>query len=154
MSRPFGLAFIGVLMLVGTKPLRDEFSMYRPVEAYEIRPGILMMPRYSKEGEVCEIGLERLLYSPEEIRLDGGLSRREIDRILDELVPSNERGSKDPNLLRADSIDLGGNSLVETVEYQNLYAQFYASSPPSSATGVALRHNLVATMRWKNRKCQ
>src|SRR5271154_3302293 len=63
------LAFAAVLLLAAANPEHDKFAKYKSVEAYEIRPGILMMPRYSSDGQVCQIGLEKLHYSPETIRL-------------------------------------------------------------------------------------
>jgi len=94
MSKLVGLTFAAVFLLLVARPQNDKFLKYKTVEAYEVRPGILMMPGYSKNGEVCEIGLERRHYSPEKIYLDSALSRKEIDQITDELVPANERGSK------------------------------------------------------------
>jgi hypothetical protein len=79
-------------MLNASTATQQQFAKYRKIEAYEVRPGILMMPRYTTGDEVCEIGLERLHYSPELIRIDSGLSRKEIDLALDELVPIEERG--------------------------------------------------------------
>jgi hypothetical protein len=29
-------------------------AKYKAVEAYEVRPGILVFPTYSEDGEVCE----------------------------------------------------------------------------------------------------
>jgi hypothetical protein len=92
MSKLIGLALAAVLLLPSANPVREQFAKYKAVEAYEIRPGVLMMPRYSSDGQVCEIGLEKLHYSPEIIRLDSSLSREEVDQVLEELVPANERG--------------------------------------------------------------
>jgi hypothetical protein len=51
---------------VGASAQSSRFSKYKTVEAYEIGPGILMMPNFSSDGQVCEIGLEILHYSPKE----------------------------------------------------------------------------------------
>ena len=32
--------------------------------AYEIRPGVLVMPRYAQDGQVWEVGMEKRRYSP------------------------------------------------------------------------------------------
>jgi len=47
----------------------ERLFKYRAVEAYEIRPGILMMPRYSDSHEVCEIVLQRDHYLNETAHL-------------------------------------------------------------------------------------
>jgi len=99
MSRRLGLVCIAslALVLLGAKPQSDLFSKYKAVEAYELKPGILMMPRYTADGEVCEIGLEKRQYSPELIRTSSRLSHAEIEQYVDELVPSDARGPKTPS---------------------------------------------------------
>ena len=86
MSKLIASVVAGILLLPALNTGRERFAKYKPVEAYEIRQGILMMPRYSADGQVCEIGLEKLHYSPEMIRVDSSLSREEIDQIFDELA--------------------------------------------------------------------
>lgn len=63
MPKLIGLSLTIVIMLNATTTAQQRFAKYPKIEAYEVRPGILMMPRYTVEGEVCEIGLERLNYS-------------------------------------------------------------------------------------------
>lgn len=72
--------FVGLILAILTMLItlnattQQRFANYRRIEAYEVRPGILMLPRYTSDGKVCEIGLERLHYSPDLVRLDSGLS--------------------------------------------------------------------------------
>src|SRR5260221_4944238 len=94
MSRVVAFSLVMMLFVVTAQPQGDRFSRYKNVEAYEIHPGILMMPRYTQDGDICEIGIEGRHYSPERIRLDSGLSRLEIERIIEELVPVGTRGSR------------------------------------------------------------
>ena len=58
MLKLFSLVVAVMLLLPTTNSGREKFAKYKPVEAYEIQPGILMMPRYSADGQVCEIGIE------------------------------------------------------------------------------------------------
>src|SRR5258708_4191474 len=99
MSKFVGLTLTILFMLIvlNATTTQQRFTKYQKIEAYEVRPGILMMPRYASDGEVCEIGLQRLLYSPDLVRTYPVLDRMEVDQILDELVPPDERGkpSKD-----------------------------------------------------------
>jgi hypothetical protein len=83
-----------MISLLAVRPHNDKFSKYHSIEAYEIRPGILMIPRYSQDGQVCEMGLQRMHYSPEIVRFDSSLSRSEIDGLFDELVPADEERSE------------------------------------------------------------
>ncbi len=152
MSKLIGLACAVVLLVPGAKLQTDQFSKYKTVEAYEIRPGILMMPRYSADGQVCEIGLERRHYSPEVIRLDSTLSRKEIDEIVDELAPASERGPKEGGLL-GDPALIAGGSLTTSETYENISVEIYSELSPSGKLEIA-EENVAAALKWKNRKCQ
>jgi hypothetical protein len=37
----------------------DLTSKYRQVISYEVRPGVLVTPKYTAEGQVCEMVIER-----------------------------------------------------------------------------------------------
>jgi hypothetical protein len=153
MSRLIGLALTAVLLLLSATLTRERFSKYKAIEAYEIRPGILMMPRYSPDGYVCEIGLERLHYSPEMIRLDSGLSREEIDQIFDELVPAAERG---PQLkgVAGNLITKNGPGLITNIAFENVSIQIYSHILSTAHKGETTVDQVAATFSWKNRNCQ
>jgi hypothetical protein len=153
MSKVIGLACTSILLLSFVSPQSSRFSAYKAVEAYEIRPGILMMPRYSDNGQVCEIGLERRHYSPEIIRLDSILSREEIDQIFEELVPANERGPRSKDLA-GNLITLGGHSITTNIDFENVSIQVFSEELPASNQREIVERDIVATAHWKNRKCQ
>ena len=152
MSKLIGLGFAVVLILFPVNPAQETFAKYKAVEAYEIRPGILMMPRYSTDGQVCEIGLEKLHYSPETIRLDSSLSRKEIDQVFDELVSADERGpsSKD---FAGTLMTQSGHSLTTNIDFQNVSIQIYGDAS-TAAKGKTTVDEVVATLKWKSRKCR
>jgi hypothetical protein len=154
MSKLIGSAVAVMLLLPTANPDREKFANYKAVEAYEIRPGILMMPRYSVEGQVCEIGLEKLHYSPEKIRLDSDLSRQEISQIFDELVPSSERGPKPTSLLEQGMTTVSGRGMISDEEYQNVSIRIFGSFSPADGRDGATLDEVAATLTWKNRKCQ
>jgi hypothetical protein len=151
MSRLIGLACAVVLLIPGATLETGQFSKYMAVEAYEIRPGILMMPRYSADGQVCEVGLERRHYSPDVIHLDSPLSRKEIDDIADELAPANERGPKET--LFGDLTTIDGVGLTTSSTYENISIEIYGKILPSKKHQIAA-DDVAATLKWKNRKCQ
>jgi len=153
MSRLIGLVCTAILMLLVATPQGVKFSKYRTVEAYEIRPGVLMMPRYSEDGHVCEIGLEKRHYSPQEINLNSILSRKEIDQIFDELVPPDERGPKSSDF-GADLTVQGGGSITTNIGYENVSLRIFSEQLPSSSRREIVINDIVATIHWKNRKCQ
>lgn len=153
MSKLIGVICTFVLLFLAMKPHSDRFSKYKAIETYEIRPGILMMPRYSDNGQVCEIGLERRHYSPEMIRLDSSLSRKEIDEILDELVAADERGPKSKDF-GENLIDIAGHGMTTNIGYENVSIQIYSETLPASRHREIVANDIVATVHWNNRKCQ
>src|SRR2546423_1316508 len=122
--------FIILITLNATTTSEQRFARYRQIEAYEVRPGILMMPRYTSDDKVCEIGLEKLHYSPILIRLDSELSRKEIDEMLDELVPADERGQPSKDSV-GNLITQSGQGLTTNIEYENVSIQIYGTTLPS-----------------------
>lgn len=154
MSKLIASVVVAMLLLITSNPGRERFAKYKAVEAYEIRPGILMMPKYSTDGQICEIGLEKLHYSPEMIRLDSSLSRKDIDQIFDELVPSSERGPKPTGLLDQGMTTFSGRGMVSNEEYQNVSIQIFGNFSPAEGKDGATGEEVTATLTWKNRKCQ
>jgi hypothetical protein len=154
MSKLIALSVLAMLLVPTSNPGRERFAKYKAIEAYEIRPGILVMPRYSADGQVCEIGLEKLHYSPEMIRLDSSLSRNEIDQIFEELVPSGERGPKPTNLLAQGSTIISGRGTATDEEYQNVSIEIFGNFSPADGKDGATEDQVAATLKWKNRKCR
>jgi len=152
MSKLIGVALIATLLLPSANLAREQFAKYRAIEAYEVRPGILMMPRYSDDGHVCEIGLEKLHYSPDKIRLDSSLSRTEVDEIFDELVPVAQRGERLKGIAGNLSTE-SGQDLTTNIEFDNVSIQIYAQILSASKRRTIV-DEVAATLRWKNRKCR
>lgn len=146
------LAFTVLFFLTSIGVGQDRFSQYRRVEAYEVRPGILMMPRFTASGELCEVGFERLQYSTGIIRLEANLSREEIAQTLDQVVPSSERGN--PLRDMDDLIALSGLSMTTTTEYENVSVSIFGRQSPSAKKGQNRVAEVVATIRWKKRTCR
>jgi hypothetical protein len=153
MLRLIGAAMAVMLFSLSFNSTHEGFAKYRVVEAYEVRPGILMMPRYSAEGRVCEIGLEVRHYSPELVRLDSDLSRTEIDQLLEEVVPDSERGPrvKDPI---GTLITGRGSSITTNIDYEYVSLQIYSEVTSQPKKKPVVAENIAAVVRWKNRECQ
>jgi hypothetical protein len=134
MPKLAGFACAAMLLLLFTRPESNKFLRYKSVEAYEVRPGILMMPRYSETGQVCEIGLEKRHYSPERISLDSTLSREEIGQIADELAPAGDRGPKAAGFA-GDLISEVGPGITTVATYENLSIEIYSYVLPASKRG-------------------
>lgn len=131
---------------------RPRLEKYKKLEAYEIRPGILMFPRFTAEDEFCEIGLQRLGYSPEVVRVSSSLSQEEIDRVLDGLVPAEERGKRLTDF--PDSLYvITGASRYGTMEFENVSVVIAGSFGAAKRKSFG-SEDVVATIKWKKRVCK
>jgi hypothetical protein len=149
MSKIVSLVCAALFMpLVGT-PQSEKFSGYKAIEAYEVRPGVLMMPKYAGDGQVCEIVIQREHYASGVANLYSTIPHNEILKIVDELVPASEKG---PSLktLGEEYISLtSGNSVTTLAEYTNVTVNIIGLTKPASSAG-----DMVALIRWKNRRCR
>jgi hypothetical protein len=146
MSKLIGLVCVAMLLQVPANPGREQFAKYKAVEAYEIRPGILMMPSYTIDGQVCQIEIEKRHYSNDTAFLDSKLPHEEMIQIIDELAPPSERGPQTMNFGREYMSEYAGNSVTTFADYKNVSINIFREA---SSAG-----DIVATIQWKNRKCQ
>ena len=151
MAKVLSAACVLFLFLTAS-PQKNRMAKYKAVEAYEVRPGVLMFPSYSEEGQVCEIGLERRHYSPEMIRLDSTLARTDVDAIVDELAPASERGPKSQNPLDDLMLVVGpGRTTFE--QYENVTVQIESAVIATSKKKSTV-DDVAAVIIWKHRKCK
>ena len=82
----------------------------------------------------------------------GMMSRKEIDKTLDDLAPTAVRGHRSDSPLNG-LIVVAGPGRTTIVEYENVTVQI-----DSAVIGVARKEktveNVAAVIRWKNRKCK
>ena len=152
MPKFVGVGLTILIMLTALPTTEQRFLKYRKIEAYEVRPGILMMPRYTADDKVCEIGLERLHYSPDLVRLGSDISSKDIDEILDELVPADERGKPGKEL--DNLITQVGQGFTQNIEFENVTLQIYGAASPSDRKGETTVNQVAATIKWKQRMCR
>ena len=146
MTRLTSLACMIAFVLLPVNSQNERFSRYKRVEAYEVRPGILMMPRYSADGRVCMVVVQKDHYVNEVALLDSTLPRDVVTQIFDELVPPSERGPLSTNDEMARLSVYAGNSVTSLLDYKNASLEISreASSPGDT----------VAVIQWKGRSCQ
>lgn len=155
MPKRLGLVLTVTFLLLGGSVSRHAtFSKYKPVEAYEIRPGILMMPTFSADGRLCEVGLEKLHYTPDKVVLSSALSRAEIQQIVNELAPVNERGPRPTNLLARGGTEIEGRALVDDEEYKNVSIRIYSEASARSSPHHIYETDIVATINWHHPGCK
>jgi hypothetical protein len=148
------LGFVGTVFFTALHE-RENLSRFKRVEAYEVRPGIVALPRYAADGQICEIALEKLHHSAGTIRLDPTLTSTEVDQIADQLVPSDERGPKPKGLLEQGIGSLAGKSMATSEEYQNISIRTYRPIVGTPAKNrVSVGNIAAATIEWKHRTCR
>ena len=149
-----------VLSLIGTfffsaQLERETLSRVNRVEAYEVLPGIVALPRYTVDGQICEIGLEKLHHSAETIRLNPTLTSAEINKIADQLVPSSERGPQPKDPLEQGTGSFSGKVMERSEEYENISIRTYREIVGSFGRGgISTSDIATATIVWKHRPCR
>jgi hypothetical protein len=146
MTRIAGLACAIAFLLLPVNSQNERFSKYQRVEAYEVRPGILMTPRYAADGQVCEVAIQKDHYFNGTIQYDSELPREVVIQIFDELAPPAERGPQTINDELARLSLYAGASVTSFLDYKNVALDV---SRPASSPG-----DIVAVIQWKGRSCQ
>jgi hypothetical protein len=129
-------------------PATQQFpASYPRVESYEIRPGVLAMPKYADDGELCQVSIEKLHIQQSGVELGvPTMSRETVLKIIDELAPPSERGKAISQLAGHDYIDvINGTADVAAANYQYLSVRIYGST--SSPGDVAV------VLDWKRKTC-
>jgi hypothetical protein len=142
------LACALALLFFPAQPQNGQFSKYKAIEAYEIRPGILMMPKYAEDGEVCQITLETTNAFSDTINLTPTLPRKTVLELVDELVPLAERGPRTMDFGRDYVSQHSGESVTTFAEWENVAVNIYGRSSARCGAG-----DIVAEIRWKKRTC-
>jgi hypothetical protein len=87
------IPLIGLVIAGSQSQSSTELSTKYPViTSYEVRPGILMTPKYSADGQVCQMSIERQRATRSGVMMDSFMSAELVKTIVDELVPHSERG--------------------------------------------------------------
>src|SRR5215475_15584208 len=88
------VAFLMLLATLGTAQTQGQLEdKYPKVNAYLVRPKILLTARYSTDGLVCEMVLQPVRWTGDAMLLFP-LSEEETIRIVEEIVSESERGKK------------------------------------------------------------
>jgi hypothetical protein len=103
-----------------SQSLAELNAKYPVVTSYEVRSGILMTPKYSAEGQVCQMSIERQRGTRSGIMFDSFISDKLVKQIVDELAPRSERG--EPRFGREDVVGIvtTGGMTRNMHEYENI----------------------------------
>jgi hypothetical protein len=137
------------LLAFVVSPSGDRFRNYHAVEAYEIRPGVMISPVYIVGRDVCEISIEKRHYSNNNVDLDAAMSKAQILSLFDELVPQEERGQPGGMIPGNTEItDIDSGMLTTSIPYENVTLAIYGKKDrPDRQKYVA------AIISWNKRQC-
>ena len=152
-------ALISIAILVAcvpcTAPAQSQHKLeqqYPKVNAYAVRPNLLLTAQYASDGEVCEMVLEPRRWTEEKIVLVSTLSEDETIPVVEEVVPESERGKKLKSPLGVLSAVAGG-SITTTHTYENITIDFVGSTRNNGSQDTVVGY-MVAVVKWRNRSCK
>lgn len=119
-------------------------AKYHPVTSYEVRPGILMTPKYATDGLVCEMVLERRHKTETGINFGDLLSKELVKELVDELVPEAERGK---NLTEFLNTTIDGGFVTTEYAYENVLVRVHGITRPEPSG------DMVVIITWRKRVC-
>jgi hypothetical protein len=146
MARGFFAFFLvlGVGTFASGQSSADLSSKYRQVISYELRPGIVMTPKYAADGEVCQMVLEKRQKTDAGIVFGFYFSEKEVKELVDELVPEAERGR---NLTKSLNTRVDGGFVTTEYTYENILVRVFGITRPGPAG------DSVVSIAWPKRMC-
>jgi hypothetical protein len=103
-----------------------------------------MTARFAADGQVCEMTLEKRQKTDGGIVFGVSFSEKEIQSLLDELVPENERGR---NLTRPLNATIDGGFITTEYNYENVFVRVNGITRPAPVG------DRVITVTWRKRPC-
>lgn len=131
-----------------TAQTQQQLEQKHPkVNAYLVRPNLLLTAKFASDGRVCEMVLEPRRWTEEKVVLVSTLSEPDTIRVIEEIVPESERG----NRLKGSPFDgmtsVAGGSSTTFYKYENMTIEFYGNTR-QQCTG-----DMVAFVKFTNRSC-
>ena len=149
MTRGVGLFCAIVALVVGSNECDQRFAKYKAIDAYETGAGILILPRYSSDGQLCEVELEKQHYSGDTVDLGSALSHEKIIEVVNLIAPASERGKSTMPFGTEYLSKYDGNSFTTFADYEAVSVQIYGRSSPAFDAG-----DIAARIRWNKRVCR
>ncbi len=144
-AKEFALFIVlGIAPIVSAQSSADLSSKYRQITSYELRPGIVMTPKYAADGQVCQMVLEKRQKTDTGIVFGFYFSEKEVKELLDELVPEAERGR---NLTKTLNARVDGGFVTTDYTYENILVRVYGITRPDPGG------NSVVSIAWPKRVC-
>jgi len=135
---------LGIAVAIAGQTSADLGAKYRQITSYEVRPGIVMTPRYAQDGQVCEMIVEKRAKTDRGIVFGSSFSEKEWKEVVDKLVPPNERG-KDVTEMLNTTID--GGFITADCTYENVKIRVQGVTRPKPTPAALI------TITWSKRTC-
>ena len=135
---------IGLAAIACGQTSADLSSKYRQVSSYELRPGIVMTPKYAADGQVCEMVLERRQKTETGVVFGVSFSEKEVKELVDQLVPQANRGR---NLTKFLNVSVDGGFVTTEYTYENVLVRVYGITRPVPGDRVVI-------ITWPKRVCR
>jgi hypothetical protein len=121
----------------------DLSAKYPQIAAYKVRPDVQMAAKFSVDGQVCEMTLEKRAETDSGIVLGASFSEEEVRGLVDDLVPEGLRGR---DLTKRFSGSIEGLSFTNEYTYENVLVRVYGIH-----VGAPGRKIIIIT--WPKRQC-
>ena len=137
------IACAAAVLIVGLNAQQKMFGKYKPIQAYEIRPNVLAIPRQAVDGQICEVRIEKI---------GAALRQHEIEDITEELAPVAERGRRWKGL--DTGVVMGMAYTGETVyEDVTIASSGGVTSTLGKPPNFDFTGPFIVTIEWTKRKC-
>ncbi|MGA7683833.1 MAG: hypothetical protein WCA58_02365 [Terriglobales bacterium] len=138
------LLMLGIAAIVWGQSSADLSAKYRQITSYELRPDVVMTPKYAADGQVCEMILEKRQKTDNGMIFGVSFSEKEVKGLVDELVPEAERGR---DLTKPLNTTVDGGFITTEYNYENVHVRVYGITRPAPAG------DRVITITWPKRTC-
>jgi hypothetical protein len=86
---------------------------------YEVQPGVQMTAKFASNGSVCEMRIEQEHFLQNQVDMTYGIDKDRITRLVDQVVPTSERGKEDKQ--PGNGMIIGMGQVMESVKrYANV----------------------------------
>lgn len=141
------LQFVLVLSAAGvaaqsSTALQSKYGS--PLDAFVIRPGLLMTVTYAAEGKICEMYVVEARTPGSNVGLRTPLTPETVPKLIDELVPVNERGNK----LRW-PVQSTGMTATAFYNYENVSIELVQNLLPAKGWSDS-----ILEIKWTNKECK
>ena len=140
----FLVMMLAIRAVVWGQTSADLSAKYRQVTSYELRPDVMMTPKFAGDGQVCEIAIERRQKTDSGIVFGTSFSEKEVRQFVDELAPEGERGR---DLTKHLNTTVAGGFIMTEYTYENVSVQVYGTTRPAPAG------DRVISIVWPKRAC-